>query len=133
MRLLNGIRYAGARIKELDRGYSKKIQDMYDKAPSAVRTMGYHMGGVFPSFELPDIERTATSRMGKAAENVVAVGYPAISAAAKYGAPAAGITLAGKGIYDLINRSQSQPNDICRAPATTTDHSTVISAIVIPT
>ena len=84
------IRMAGDKLREFDDNYSDKIGDMY---------MGKDTEGDFVSESLAMLlGGTSLSAPGTS---------PGLrnlkisSAAAKYGAPAAGIALASKGIYDV--------------------------------
>lgn len=95
------LRKAGEAIKGFDQAYSDKILNMYDQLPdkgigSAVKSAGMMFGGAVPSFERADVNSAS-----KAAATAASYALPAMSAVSKYVAPAAGITLAGKGILDL--------------------------------
>lgn len=99
------LRKAGAAFRKFDDAYSGKIEKMYegyaDRVEASGRklnpletlgvTAGYALGGAVPSTrKFPGVEN-----------EVIKSVLPAISAVSKYGAPAAGITLAGKGLIDL--------------------------------
>ena len=100
-KIMGGLRKAGDAIRNFDDGYSEKIRDMYEGTNPLVQVAGMGFGGGHPSFRKGEIDRTATSRVGKAAEEVMEYALPAINAVPKYVLPAAGVTLAGKGLYDL--------------------------------
>ena len=91
------LRKAGRKLEELDHAYAEKITDMYTgggkrygQFESGARMFGAaFLGGV------PISKRYLRGEEG--APNAVI----ALNAAVRYGAPAIGITLAGKGIMDL--------------------------------
>ena len=111
---MNQLRKAGTMLREFDDSYAKKVQEMYipsdvaelrEKHPvdvsiraglqavlggQAARDMKL---GLKPGFE--------DNIFAQGAERALSLGVPAISTAVRYGAPVAGVTLAGKGIIDL--------------------------------
>ena len=93
------LRKAGAAIRSFDDAYSEKIRGMYDNANPAVQAAGYMVGGGHPSLRRAEPEG-AEGIVGKALE----YGIPAVNAVPKYVLPAAGVTLAGQGLYDLTNQ-----------------------------
>ena len=90
------LRRAGEALANFDRAYAYKIMDRYvdpnDPNPDLVRELiGAHAGGV-------PIALGYTPSPG----NIGPMRNAQISSAiARYGMPAAGITLAGKGLYDI--------------------------------
>ena len=122
MRLLNNIRYAGKRLREFDDAYAGKIMDMYAPAATRAEKQGNTalqsaiigasiLGGGLPARKIPVGKSAGQPKWAEAMQEPVAYAIPAVSTAVRYGAPAAGVALAGKGIYDLATRGQSQPSD----------------------
>jgi len=94
--LMDGLRKAGQKLKAFDDAYAERVaQDIgsVDKYPMR------HLLGASPIFENPQLQAdTLAERLlgygmiaGTTATNI---GY-------RYGLPAAGVTLAGKGLYDM--------------------------------
>lgn len=96
------------RVQEFDEGYSDKIAAMYqDKGPVG-QVAGDLLGGT-PSFKKADmIPDTAFDRVIAPAAQYV---LPAVNAVPKYVLPAAGVTLAGKGLIDIANAINAQLGD----------------------
>ena len=109
------LRKAGQAIRNFDDAYSSKISDFYvdrfeksDKSPVDITkvTIGTMLGGGTPSTRLDNIDITP-GRDGKINPleqkigNALNVVLPVESAVVKYGLPAAGVTLAGKGLLDM--------------------------------
>ena len=97
------LRKAGNKLREMDDAYSGKIVDMYmgtkekprEYTDNPVLGTAAGMGAIFGG-------GTPLKDGGVAAYT---------SAAAKYVAPIAGVTLAGKGIYDLTQLGQEEEDD----------------------
>lgn len=103
---MNILRKAGQAIRDFDDSYSEKIANFYldrfDKSSKTTAdviksTIGLSAGGAIPSTK----KFTDVSAGNKSIENALGYAMPAVSAVSKYVLPAAGVTLAGKGLYDL--------------------------------
>ena len=112
------LRKAGVALQKFDRNYAQAISDMpmYTRSPnpedkpgiSALNTVkefaGLLMGGLPAQKLLTDPGSTPpSSRLGRMGEAVVDYGAPAVSTSVRYGAPAAGVALAGQGVMGIIN------------------------------
>ena len=94
------LRKAGEAIRSFDDSYSAKIREMYKgKGGVAGVAMGF-MGG-HPSFRKGEVKDAPGGQVGRA---IAEYSLPAINAVPKYVLPAAGVTLAGKGLYDLATQ-----------------------------
>ena len=116
----------GKRVRQFDDAYSKKIGNMYEpllvdkqgnaKVNSLVGmtiAMASQLGGGAPSSRPLGATRTEGLKgiYGALDAGLTAAtnyGVPAVSAMSKYGAPALGVTLAGKGIIDLTAQFGNQ-------------------------
>ena len=91
-------RFAKGQVEELGRDIRK-----FDDAYAAKVAEGAHplvqMTSGFPITYAPE---------GTAAEKAAAYGMLGVNAAARYALPAGGVTLAGKGLYDLTQTMMSQ-------------------------
>lgn len=109
------LRKAGSAIRKFDDAYSEKISnfyaDRYEKSDKSKLDMfkamaGTILGGGNPSTRFDGWEVTPNSKgkinpTEKKMANVLNAVLPIESAIVKYALPAAGVTLAGKGLYDL--------------------------------
>ena len=104
----------GRKFQEFDDAYAKAVRDrlMYaDGDPRAGTPMGIlrNMTGMFAGTPITRGPTPMTAPDGSEymprtfAERAVGYGVPAIGATARYVLPAAGVTLAGKGLVDIIN------------------------------
>ena len=95
------------RVREFDEGYSEKIAAMYPKG--AVGEIAGDLLGGTPSFRKVGIEPDNEFErvIAPAMEYVI----PAVNAVPKYVLPAAGVTLAGKGLIDIANAINAQLGD----------------------
>ena len=90
----NTARKAGESIRDFDTAYAQKIQD--GDAHAVVKlTAGVPLFHPYEGIKGP-------------VEQMAATGLKASSAAARYALPAAGVTLAGKGLYDLTQMMLDQ-------------------------
>ena len=87
----DGLRTAGASLREFDNAYAARVSD--GAHPLVQMTSG------FPITYAP---------AGTAAEKAAAYGMLGVNAAARYALPAGGVTLAGKGLYDLTQMMMNQ-------------------------
>ena len=115
--IANGLRKAGQAIRNFDDAYSQKIHDMYDgismraynegRQPSTTEgiteALGLVFGGSQPSLRRADVTPTDADAgpMKQAAATALSYGIPVANAVPKYVLPAAGVTLAGKGLIDI--------------------------------
>ena len=112
MRLLNNIqgyaRKAGDFLSKMDNTYSGKITDMY--MGTADKPRSYTDNPVLGTAAgLASIYGGGTPLSMRGSNDATGSAYT--SAIAKYGAPLAGVTLAGKGIYDLAQLGQEEEDD----------------------
>ena len=127
MRLLNDIRMAGQRIfeaaRKFDDKYSLAINRMYERTNNpAAWAMGAMIGGGHPSLRKGAMTAGDFGEYGEPhrqiAANMMNYALPAVAAVPKYVLPATGVTLAGKGIYDLAtgNVGEKEEKDADRRP-----------------
>ncbi len=112
------LRKAGRKIAEVDKAYANKVGRFIGGDPSKRKdgwvgvTRG-GLGGVARSqYGEAGIEFDKPPGFwGKAADKAVGVGVPTAGLGIRYGIPAAGVALAGKGLMDLtaqLNQMTSQ-------------------------
>lgn len=101
--IANGLRKAGQAIRNFDDAYSEKIRDMYsqDNTNPVVGSVGLLIGGSVPSTRKLDTTPQDDSWQQKTMATAMSYGLPAVSTVPKYVLPAAGVTLAGKGLIDI--------------------------------
>ena len=111
-----GIRFAGQKIRDFDDAYAAKVMDSAGKIPG-VGVIAQMIGGLpityktepSPATEIAmDFAREGKGPASKgqvqrhqAIERAFGESVRAANAGVRYGLPAAGVALAGKGIYDL--------------------------------
>ena len=99
----NLLRKAGQGIIDFDRRYAERVErDMGGVNKSPIRVM---LGGTPLSAES---EFTGDTRLERIIAGGALAGAYATNAAYRYGLPAAGVTLAGKGLYDLTQGMNQQ-------------------------
>jgi hypothetical protein len=109
-----------SKAREVDDAYTARINKMYEGSNPAVRTAAVLAGGGHPSLRKGEVEHLVygpETRMQRGARNAMEYALPAASAVPKYVLPAAGVTLAGKGLMDLAAAfggpaDQQQPGQI---------------------
>lgn len=126
MRLLNDIRMAGQRIfeaaRKFDDDYSARINRMYENQNPGVRVAAAMLGGGHPTLRKGAFTAGELGGYGQPAKElgaeVLNYALPAMAAVPKYVLPATGVTLAGKGIYDLAtgNVGEKEEKDADRRP-----------------
>ena len=90
------------KAREVDDAYSARIGKMYEGSNPAVRTAAYTVGGAHPSLRKAEPDyRDGASKLEQAIGNAAVYAIPAANAVPKYVLPAAGVTLAGKGLMDM--------------------------------
>lgn len=94
--MMNALRKAGQRLNEFDVAYAKRAsRDMGEVEKHPLR----QMLGAAPLSEIGDVQ--ADSMIERLLGESLAMGTRATNVGYRYGLPAAGVTLAGKGLYDL--------------------------------
>ena len=106
---MDQLRKAGTAMRDADRWYSDRIANMYPDTIGG--NLGAMVGGGIYSFERADIPGDGWQ------ERAVSYALPAVNAVPKYVLPAAGLTLAGRGLYDLTNQfggaaDQQEPSQL---------------------
>ena len=103
------------RVREFDRGYSEKIGAMYADKNPVLRAASYTVLGGHPSFERSepqyDGDPSKYTQLDKRLGEINSYVIPAVNAVPKYVLPAAGVTLAGKGLIDIANAINAQLGD----------------------
>ena len=92
------------KAREFDDAYTARINDLYEGSNPVVRIAAILAGGGHPSLRKGELEHLVfgdETRVQRLARNAVEYALPVASAVPKYVLPAAGITLAGKGLMDL--------------------------------
>lgn len=92
------LRKAGKALQGMDDAYSAKIAQMYEGSNPAVQAAAYMVGGAHPSLRKAQPEGAEGP-----VKAMLEYGIPAVNAVPKYVLPAAGVTLAGKGLIDMAN------------------------------
>ena len=115
--VMGGLRKAGTAIRDMDDAYSDRIRDMYEGTNPLVQVGAVMFGGGHPSFRKGEVDRQATSRIGKGAEIAMEYALPAINAVPKYVLPTAGVTVAGRGLMDIAaafggQADEPEPNQL---------------------
>lgn len=103
------------RVRDFDEGYSNKIAAMYDDKNPLLRAASYTVLGGHPSFVRAepqfDGDPSKYTQLDKVMGEISSYAIPAVNAVPKYVLPAAGVTLAGKGLIDIANAINSQLGD----------------------
>ena len=99
------LRKAGVALLRGDEAYSKRIRDMYGSedpnTPLAQSMAGLLLGGAPARTAFAPSQ--ADSQVGQLKDRAAAIGFAASGLGARYAAPAAGVTLAGKGLIDIAS------------------------------
>jgi hypothetical protein len=108
-RIIQSLRKAGQQIGDLDAKYAQAVDDRFGlSAPGA--GMAKNMVGLTSAAPIRDV--FAPGQADTAAEKAILMGMDAgvlaTNVAARYALPAAGVTLAGKGLYDLTQLMMDQ-------------------------
>ena len=106
---MEGLRKAGQQIGDLDARYAKAVDDRFGLSRSG--TPGKAVIGLTSAGPIRDIVRPAEiadTAMDKALDVGMSAGLLATNVASRYALPAAGVTLAGKGLYDLTQMMMGQ-------------------------
>ena len=109
----NFLRKAGDSIRNFDEAYGKRVSEIIrgnEEQPSGVRNVSAIAAG-WPA-RISQLEREPGDenlpRTAVMAMRAAQVGLPAIGATVRYGLPAAGVTAAGVGLYDLTQSMSQQ-------------------------
>ncbi len=118
---MNQLRKAGRALSNFDEAYADKISAMYmptdaskvhERGPigAAASVLGATLLGGHPARKAQMILTPPHSEMKgfQIASEVLGHGIPAISTTVRYGAPIAGVALAGKGLMDLTDMFNQQ-------------------------
>ena len=92
------------KARAVDDAYTARINKMYEGSNPAVRTAAVIAGGGHPSLRKGEVEHLVygpETKMQRGARNAMEYALPAANTVPKYVLPAAGVTLAGKGLIDL--------------------------------
>ena len=106
------------KARGVDDAYSARIGKMYDGSNPVITAAAYTVGGAHPSLRKAEPDyRDGASKLEQAVGNASVYAIPAANAVPKYVLPAAGVTLAGKGLMDLATAfggpaDQQQPGQI---------------------
>lgn len=113
----------GKKFREFDDAYAAAVRDRLmipEGDPRASSPMGIarNMAGAFGGAPVTHgpaavVLKDGTERMPQGVlENVVSYGIPATGAAVRYALPAAGVSLAGRGLMDLVGMTQEEDDNI---------------------
>ena len=100
--LMEMLQALGERIRKVDDAYAEKVRSAIipvnpdGSVMSVARSVGGAMAGAPLTHGLPQV--SADAGLG---ERAMAAAVPVTAVTARYALPAAGVTLAGKGLYDL--------------------------------
>ena len=106
------------KARGVDDAYSARIGKMYEGSNPVITAAAYTVGGAHPSLRKAEPDyRDGASKLEQAVGNAAVYAIPAANAVPKYVLPAAGVTLAGKGLIDLATSfggpaDQQQPGQI---------------------
>ena len=101
------LRAAGKRLLDLDEAYALKLGNLLGGDPNSEgnlirKIVGHGMGGVpLKVGPLTPTFSGSEPALIKALGHAGAYGIPALNAGVRYGIPAAGVTAAGFGLYEL--------------------------------
>jgi hypothetical protein len=101
--VMDALRDAGARLNNFDQMYADKVKSaVYGDDPRGAKGwVGDFLGGRYNDVEV-NSELLGSAPFGvRAATRGMQFAVPAVGYTARYGLPAAGVTLAGKGLFDL--------------------------------
>ena len=104
-RIMDGLRKAGSAINDFDKSYADAVKHrVYGDDPRGTKgIIGDALGGRWGDVEVDaDALQTQPNHV-RAAIRAYEYAVPAIGYTARYVAPAAGVTLAGKGLIDIAN------------------------------
>jgi len=102
-KIMDSLRSAGAKLNGFDQMYSDAVKKrVKGESPSARRDiLADALGGRWGDVEVDDELLSSMPNYIKAGARAYQYGVPAVGYATRYALPAAGVTLAGKGLYDL--------------------------------
>ncbi len=111
--IMDGLRMAGSKLDEFDQRYADAVKrSVYGDDPSGTKgIIGDALGGRWGDVEIDgDILSTMPNYI-QAGARAYQYGVPAAGYTARYVAPAAGITLAGKGLMDIAGSFGGQADE----------------------
>ena len=111
--IMDGLRMAGQKMQDFDQMYSDAVKKrVYGDDPSGNKgIIGDVLGGRWGDVEVNEELLPSMSRPLQAGVRALQYGLPAAGYAARYAAPAAGITLAGKGLIDIAGSFGGQADE----------------------
>ena len=109
---MNQLRKAGKAIADIDRSYANKVASHIDPSKQPL----LELGSAVPIADALQ-GREADTRTEKALLMAMNAGVAGMNVASRYALPAGGVTLAGKGLYDLTVQfgglaDQPEPNQL---------------------
>ena len=117
--IMDNLRKAGSRINDFDKMYSDAVkQRVYGDDPRGMKGwIADFLGGRVGDVEIDEEILKELPNYIQAGARAVQYGVPTVGYTARYIAPAAGVTLAGKGLIDIANSfggpaDEPQPNEL---------------------
>lgn len=100
---MDGLRMAGSKLDQFDIKYANAVkQRVHGGDQSGTRGLiGDILGARAGDVEIDEDVLKLAPLLAQLGARGTQYGIPAVGYAARYGAPAAGITLAGKGLFDI--------------------------------
>ena len=89
-------------VRKADDAYSTKIREMYKGTPVPIAVAGTMVGGGMPSLRKGQMNEPR-NKFEERVKAPLEYALPVVNAVPKYVAPAAGVTLAGRGLMDIAN------------------------------
>ena len=115
----NAFRKAGGKLNEWDAAYANKLYTEGDGIVNQLGNLGraVPLSESSPQWEFDQNVSDASRKRGEFQKKAVTAGTFTANLASRYLLPAGGVTLAGKGLYDLIGQfgsvaDQPQPTEI---------------------
>ena len=101
--MMDVLRSAGDKLNGFDQMYSDAVKRrVYGDDPSGTKgIIGDALGGRWGDVEVDDELLSSMPNYIKAGARAYQYGVPAVGYTTRYALPAAGVTLAGKGLYDI--------------------------------
>jgi hypothetical protein len=117
--IMDGLRKAGQKINDFDLMYADAVkQRVYGDEPTATsQIVGDFLGGRIGDVEIDKEVLKAVPPYAQFGARAYQYAVPTVGYTARYIAPAAGVTLAGKGLIDIANSfggpaDEPQPNEL---------------------
>ncbi len=113
--IMNGLRMAGDKLREVDHAYASRVSDLIEGDPSKtnpIRGLLAILGGAEPGqMKAVADPGEKLSRMQQVIGNTWAYGAPAAGIGIRYGIPAAGVHLGVQGIQGAANYFGGQADE----------------------